>query len=39
MIMLEEIRAQNSATIDAVHASAREIREDIRSWTPGSPQS
>jgi hypothetical protein len=30
MLMLEEIRAQNSATIDAVHASTRKIREDIR---------
>jgi polyhydroxyalkanoate synthesis regulator phasin len=29
MVMLEEIRAQNAATIDAVHASARELRADI----------
>lgn len=30
MLMLEEIRAQNSATIDAVHGSARELRDDLR---------
>jgi polyhydroxyalkanoate synthesis regulator phasin len=29
MLMLEEIRAQNAATIDAVHALGRELRADI----------
>ena len=27
--MLEEIRAQYAATIDAVHASGRELRDEI----------